>query len=99
MERARMQFVATLRYWQKTLIALLLVAALPAFGASPKELLAAGRVDEAIQTLQDRIRHSANDAEANNLLCRAYFMLEDWDHAIDACERAKTLDPHVSLYE
>src|SRR5579872_6871540 len=99
MERARMKFVATQRYWQKILTALLFVVSLPAFAATPKELLAAGRVDDAIQTLQDRIRRSANDAEANNLLCRAYFMLEDWDHAIDACERAKTLDPHVSLYE
>jgi len=94
-----MQSVATQRYWQKILTALLFVVALPAFAATPKELLAAGRVDDAIQILQDRIRHSANDAEANNLLCRAYFMLEDWDHAIDTCERAKTLDPHVSLYE
>lgn len=94
-----MQFVATLCYWRKILPALLFVVALPAFGVTPKELLAAGRVDDAIQTLQDRIRHSGNDAESSNLLCRAYFMLEDWDHAIEACERARALDPHASLYE
>jgi tetratricopeptide (TPR) repeat protein len=61
-------------------------------------LLSAGRVDEAIQTLQQQIERSATDAESYNLLCRAYFMVEDWDRAIAACERARNLDPQKSLY-
>lgn len=57
-----------------------------------------GHADEAIQTLQQKIGHSPADAESYNLLCRAYFMLEEWDHAISACERARNLDPQKSLY-
>jgi tetratricopeptide (TPR) repeat protein len=64
-----------------------------------RELLAAGRVDDAIQTLQEKIDRSPNDAESYNLMCRAYFMLEDWDRAIPACERARNLDPRNSLYQ
>ena len=72
---------------------------LPADAAtSPKELLAAGRADEAIQTLEQRVSRSATDAEAYNLLCRAYFMIEEWEHGITACERARNLDPQKSLY-
>jgi tetratricopeptide (TPR) repeat protein len=72
---------------------------LQAFAATPpKELLAAGRVDEAIATLQTRIDHSATDAESYNLLCRAYFMLEEWDRGISACERARNLNPQSGLY-
>ncbi len=79
---------------------LFLALSLPARAAadSPKDLLAAGRVDDAIQTLKQQISHSPTDAEANNLLCRAYFMLEEWDHGISACERAVNLAPQNSLY-
>jgi tetratricopeptide (TPR) repeat protein len=65
---------------------------------TPKDLLAAGRVDEAIETLQQKIDHSILDAESYNLLCRAYFMLDEWDRGIHACERARNLDPENSLY-
>ncbi len=72
---------------------------LPAYAAtSPKELLAAGRVDEAIQTLEQQVSHSATDAESYNLLCRSYFMMQEWDRGIPACERARNLDPQKSLY-
>jgi tetratricopeptide (TPR) repeat protein len=72
---------------------------LPAEAAtSPKELLAVGRADEAIQTLEQQVKRSATDAESYNLLCRAYFMIEEWDHGITACERARSLDPQKSLY-
>jgi tetratricopeptide (TPR) repeat protein len=82
-----------------SLLALFLLRA-PASAAPPlKDLLAAGRVDDAIQTLQQQVQHSSNDAESYNLLCRAYFMLEDWDRGISACERARDLDPHNSLYQ
>jgi tetratricopeptide (TPR) repeat protein len=66
--------------------------------ATPKELLAAGRVDELIPVLQQQIAHSPNDTESNNLLCRAYLMLDEWDHGIAACERAVQLDPQNSAY-
>jgi tetratricopeptide (TPR) repeat protein len=80
--------------------ALFLALSLPARAAtdSPKDLLAAGRVDDAIQTLKQQISHSPTDAEANNLLCRAYFMFEEWDHGISACERAVNLAPQNGLY-
>src|ERR1700730_7795665 len=80
--------------------ALFLALSLPARAAadSSKDLLAAGRVDDAIQTLKPQISHSPTDAEANNLLCRAYFVLEEWDHGISACERAVNLAPQNSLY-
>ncbi len=61
-------------------------------------LLAAGRVDDAISTLQQEISASPNDAAAYNLLCRAYFSLSQWDRGIAACEKAVFLDPNNSLY-
>lgn len=70
-------------------------------GASPatsKELLTAGRVDEAIASLENDIAKSPSDADAQNLLCRAYFMLDEWDRAIGACERARSLDPQRGRY-
>lgn len=78
------------------LYSLTLAAAQPATG--PKDLLAAGRVDDAIQTLEQQIKHSPTDAESQNLLCRAYFMAGEWDQGIAACERARNLDPQKSLY-
>lgn len=71
----------------------------PLFAAgAPHELLASGHVDEAIRDLQEQIQHSPSDAESYNLLCRAYFMIADWDRGIAACERARNLDPQKSLY-
>jgi len=62
----------------KVFLALLtLMATLSASVAdSAKGMLAAGRIDEAIAELNSR-RSSAADAESSNLLCRAYFALED----------------------
>src|SRR5690348_2031492 len=75
------------------LLASIVVSAATAAPPSPQELLTTGRVDDAIQTLQQQIARSAQDAAAYNLLCRAHFMLEEWDRGIPACERAVTLDP------
>jgi tetratricopeptide (TPR) repeat protein len=61
-------------------------------------MLQQGRVDEAIATLQDQIKKSPSDAEAQNLLCRSYFTLANWDRAISACEKATSLQPNNSLY-
>lgn len=65
---------------------------------SIKELLNAGRVDDAVHAAEQRVAHSPKDAEAHNLICRAYFQIEQWDAGIDSCERAAGLDPHSSLY-
>jgi tetratricopeptide (TPR) repeat protein len=65
---------------------------------APSALLAQGRVDEAIATLQERISASPNNAEAQNLLCRAFFTLGEWDRGIAACQKAITLDPSNSRY-
>jgi len=82
------------------LILVLQPAALTAASAeaSSQELLNAGRVDEAIQALQQQIHRSPNDAASYNFLCRAYFMLNDWDPGIDACAHARDLDRQSSLY-
>jgi len=60
--------------------------------------LAAGRVDDAIQTLQQQLAHTPDDAASQNLLCRAHFMLDEWDRGIPACERAVALDSTNALY-
>jgi tetratricopeptide (TPR) repeat protein len=85
------------------LLALSLALCLPANASaqSAKQLLISGRVDEAISTLQQQTAQSlppANEAEDNNLLCRAYFMVEDWDRGISACQRAVSLAPDNSSY-
>lgn len=64
---------------------------------TPEDLLAAGRVDQAMQILEQQIR-TAPTAEAYNLLCRAHFELEDWDAGIPACEKAVTMAPDNGLY-
>lgn len=65
---------------------------------APRELLAAGQVDEAMQLLEQQVRQAPNDAAVYNLLCRAYFMMEDWDRGIANCERARNLDPQNAVY-
>jgi tetratricopeptide (TPR) repeat protein len=69
-----------------------------AASTSPRELLAQGRADEAVEVLDQQIAHSPA-AESYNLLCRAHFMLEEWDRGIPDCERARDLDPKNSLYD
>lgn len=86
------------RYLRCSPLLILFAILQPAFAASAKELLAAGRVDDAVQTLEQRVAHADTDAESYNLLCRAYFMMEEWDRGIPACERAHNLDPQNGLY-
>jgi tetratricopeptide (TPR) repeat protein len=61
-------------------------------------LIANGRVDDAIATLHGQISASPNDAQAHNLLCRAYFSLGDWDRGIGDCEKAVALAPDNSQF-
>ena len=79
-------------------MASLLAAALAIADDSAPALLAAGRVDDAITSLRSKIAASPNDAEAHNLLCRAYFSVGDWDRGISACEKAVALAPNNSRY-
>jgi len=65
---------------------------------SAPALLAAGRVDDAISDLRNKINAAPNDAEAYHLLCRAYFSLGKWDQAISACEKSVALQPNNSRY-
>jgi tetratricopeptide (TPR) repeat protein len=70
----------------------------PAFAdLSPRDLLAAGRVDQAVQALQRQIQSSPT-AESYNLLCRADYELGAWDAGIPACEKAAELAPQNGLY-
>ena len=78
---------------------LLLVASLTASVAdSAKDMLAAGRIDEAITELNGRLSSTPADAESSNLLCRAYFALEDWNRAESSCRKAASLDPDNSRF-
>jgi len=65
---------------------------------SPEGLLAQGRVDDAIHSLEEKIDYAPNDAESHNLLCRAYFALENWDAGIRDCQKAVALEPANSQY-
>ena len=79
-------------------MALALAPSLMAAELSPAKLLAAGRVDDAIVTLQSRIAVAPSDAESQNLLCRAYLALTNWDASIGACQKAVALEPGNSQY-
>src|SRR5579864_6486570 len=84
----------------KKLSIIFLFALLPSLSAADSadsKLLAEGRVDDAIASLQRRISNAPN-AESYNLLCRAYFTLGDWDKGIAACEKAVSLQPENSQY-
>src|ERR1700704_1413580 len=81
------------------LVLLLLIASLTASVAdSAKDMLAAGRIDEAITELNGRLSSAPADAESSNLLCRAYFALEDWERAESSCRKAVSLDQGNSRY-
>jgi tetratricopeptide (TPR) repeat protein len=90
-------------FFAALLAALLISLTLPAHATaqSAKDLLGDGRVDEAISVLRQQTAQSPSavrEAEERNLLCRAYFMVEDWDHGIQECERAVALAPDNSVY-
>ena len=81
------------------LILLMLIAPMMASVAnSAQDKLTAGRIDEAITELNGRLSLAPADAESSNLLCRAYFALEDWDRAESSCRKAVLLDPNNSRF-
>ncbi len=72
----------------------LLAATSASVADSAREMLSAGRIDEAIAELNGRLSSAPADAESANLLCRAYFALEDWSRAETSCKKAAALDPN-----
>jgi tetratricopeptide (TPR) repeat protein len=85
----------------KRILSVLIIALISSFAlADPVagKLLAQGRVDDAIVSLQSRISSVPDDAESHNLLCRAYFAVGNWNAGIAACEKAVSLDPGNSEY-
>ncbi len=84
---------------RRTILCLVLFV-LPCLAAtsSAADLLAEGRVDEAINSLQGKINSTPDDAASFNLLCRSYFQLGHWDRAVSACEKAVSLDPNNGDY-
>jgi len=71
---------------------------LAAADSSAEQLLAAGRVDDAMLLLQNKIDHTPSDGESYNLLCRAHLALNSWDAGITACQKAVSLEPDNSFY-
>jgi cytochrome c-type biogenesis protein CcmH/NrfG len=81
-------------------LAVSLLISLPVAGLadSAKEMLRAGRVDDAISALNGQISSNPRDAEAIHQLCRAYFQYENWDRAEGRCKKAVELQPGNSGY-
>jgi len=74
------------------------LAPVTAADSSAENLLAAGRVDDAIVVLQDKIDRTPSNGESYNLLCRAHLTLSSWDAGIAACQKAVSLEPDNSFY-
>jgi|ERR1700688_205066 tetratricopeptide (TPR) repeat protein len=79
------------------IVTLLLTRSFSLAAETPQDLLAAGRVDQAIQTLQHQIQTSPS-ADAFNLLCRAQLEIGAWDAGIPSCEKAVALAPDNGRY-
>ena len=70
----------------------------PARRTPPRNMLAAGRIDEAIAELNGRLSTAPADAESSNLLCRAYYALEDWDRAESPARKRSRSIPDNSRF-
>jgi tetratricopeptide (TPR) repeat protein len=87
------------RFAQLFLFLLLSLSTLSATAVdSARDLLAAGRIDDVITTLNARPSSGLSDAESANLLCRAYLAIDDLNRAESSCKKAVTLDPDNSSY-
>ena len=82
--------------------AVMIALSVPGFGAATLATatvdLQAGKADEARALLTELLRSDGNNAEANNLLCRVEFTVQEFDAAAGHCERAVSLSPEVSRY-
>lgn len=90
--------------WKATLPQILLfsfLATMPASSAfvdrgQALTALNQGRTDDAIVTLQSQLTQNPHDAQAHQLLCRAYYSVESEDAAISECEAAVADGPSIS---
>lgn len=89
---------SVLRFFGVFLLSVSAFATSKTAATSPESLLQAGRVDEAISVLNQRLASSNNDAEAHNLLSRAFYAMNDYDRAISEGERAIALAPNNADY-
>jgi len=81
-----------------TILSLLVLLPAATLAESAEDMLSAGRVDETITTLQQNITKNPGDGVSQNLLCRAYLTLGNWDRGIAACEKAVAIDPNNSQF-
>ena len=65
---------------------------------SARDLLAAGRIDDVITTLNGHLPSPPSDADSANLLCRAYLAIDDLNRAESSCKKAVALEPGNSRY-
>lgn len=65
---------------------------------TPMEIFRSGKVDEAIHSLNTQVSGNPKNARAHADLCRVYSSVEDFDNAVQSCERAARLEPNVSEY-
>jgi tetratricopeptide (TPR) repeat protein len=70
----------------------------PATLAQANAALQAGEADKALALLTPLPASGPGAAEAQNLLCRVRFTLEQWDTAVKECQVATQLDPQNSDY-
>ena len=61
------------------------------------DALEAGEADQALSLLMPLPASGEGAAEAQNLICRVRFTLQQWDAAVKACELAVRLDPSSSI--
>jgi len=79
-------------------LAAVLVSAIPAAAANPRQDLDLGHADSALESLNQTLAQNPNDAESHNLRCRVYYQEEEWDRAIGDCEAAVKLSGGNSNY-
>ena len=60
--------------------------------------LQAGEADRALALTSALPYGGANNAEAQNLVCRVHFTMKQWDAAASACTQSVHLDPENSNY-
>jgi tetratricopeptide (TPR) repeat protein len=75
---------------------------LPAYGSASLATaiadLQAGKADEALGLLAVALKADPNSADANNLLCRVEYTLQQFDQAAGHCEKAVSLNPQNARY-
>jgi len=61
------------------------------------DALQAGEADQALSLLMPLPAQGQGAAEAQNLICRVRFTLQQWDAAVTACELSVRLEPGSSI--